>query len=172
MTAHVCHLATSLRRWLFDQESTDTVLDAVSGLNRFFHAFEPLTQPNFIVRLKQEQTAIRRVVTRIHTIRETPFVAAGYAIAELATLVLLLTLLLTDVGLLGEEAVLVSIIAFVLIYMALLIRSLDDPFDYASGNGVAEVSLHALDHLDERIGRALGELTGKQLPQETARRVG
>lgn len=155
---HVRRLAALLRRWFFEQESTDAVLDAITGLNGFFLAFEPLTQPNFVVRLKQEQSATRRVVSRIHMIRETSFVVAGYAIAELTTVLLLLMLLLTDVGALGEEVVLVSIIAFVLVYMALLIRSLDDPFDYASGSGVAQVSLHPLDHLEERVGRALADL--------------
>lgn len=155
---HLQQLAASLRRWFFEQEKTDAVLDSISGLNRFFLAFEPLTQPNFIVRLKQEQTAVRRAVTRIHMIRETSFVAAGYAIAELASFLLLLALLLMNLDPLGQELLLVSITSFVLLYMILLIRDLDDPFDYASGNGVAEVSLHPLEHLDERIARSLAEL--------------
>lgn len=156
--AHVRRLAALLRSWFFERERTHDVLDSITGLNRYFLAFEAYTQPNFIVRLKQEQTAIRRVVTRIHMIRETSFVAAGYAIAELATAFLLLTLLVTDVGPLAEEIVVVSVIAFVLVYMTFLIKDLDDPFDYASGNGVADVSLHPLDHLDERVANALAGL--------------
>lgn len=155
---HLRQLAGSLRRWFFEQERTGAVLDSISGLNRYFLAFEPLTQPNFIVRLKQEQTAVRRAVTRIHMIRETSFVGAGYAIAELASFLLLVALLLMNLAPVAQELLLVSIVAFVLIYMIRLIRDLDDPFDYASGNGMAEVSLHPLDHLEERITRSLAEL--------------
>ena len=162
--AHLQGLARSLRAWFYEQERTDTVLDSIAGLNRFFLAFEDLTQPNFIVRLKQEQTAVRRVVTRIHMIRETSFVGAGYAIAELASLLLLGALLVTDVGPLAEEVLVVPTIAFLLLYMIFLIRDLDDPFGYASKNSVADVSLHPLDHLDERIERCLAELPGAPVP--------
>ena len=155
--AHLQRLTDSLRRWFYEQEKTSAVLDAIAGLNGFFLAFEPLTQPNFIVRLKQEQSAVRRIVTRIHMIRETSFVAAGYAIAELSTAALVVALLATDLAPLGGELVLLSITAFLLVYMILLIRDLDDPFDYAGGKGVAEVSLHPLEHLDERITRSLAE---------------
>ncbi len=159
---HVRGMAAMLRGWFFERERTHDVLDSISGLNRYFLAFEAYTQPNFIVRLKQEQTSIRRVVTRIHMIRATSFVAAGYAIAELATVFLLLTLLITDVGPLAEEIVVVSVIAFVLVYMTFLIKDLDDPFDYASGNGVADVSLHPLDHLEARIESALARIDGAE----------
>lgn len=155
---HVRGMAAMLRGWFLERESTHDVLESISGLNRYFLAFEAHTQPNFIVRLKQEQTAIRRAVTRIHMIRATSFVAAGYAIAELATAFLLLTLLVTDLGPLAEEVVVVSVIAFVLVYMTFLIKDLDDPFEYASGNGVADVSLHPLDHLEERVAGALANV--------------
>jgi len=51
-------------------------MDKISGFNDFFLAFESLTQANFIARLKQEQSAIRRMMIRTHTIRETSFVRA------------------------------------------------------------------------------------------------
>ena len=155
--AHLQGLTRSLRGWFYEKERTSAVLEGITGLNRFFLAFEPLTQPNFIVRLKQEQSTIRRIVTRIHMIRETSFVAAGYAIAELSTAALVIALLATDLAPLGGELVLLSITAFLLVYMIVLIRDLDDPFDYAEGKGMAEVSLHPLEHLDERLTRSLAE---------------
>jgi hypothetical protein len=132
----------------------------ISGLNDHFLAFEPLTQPNFIVRLKQEQSAIRRMVIRINTIRETSFVMAGYAIAELTSVLLVLGLLFTDVGELGLEVFLVATLAFLLGYMLLLIRDLDDPFAYdgARKAGAAEVSLAPLEHVSGRLESELREL--------------
>src|SRR5215208_2119832 len=105
-------LADSLEAWLRNRKSVDAVLEGICGLNSYFLAFEPLTQPNFIVRLKQEQSAIRRMVIRINAIRETSFVMAGYAIAELTSLLLVIGLLFTEVGQLGIEVFLVSTLAF------------------------------------------------------------
>ena len=90
---HIRGLAAALLGWFHRREAISGVLERVSGLNHYYLAFEPLTQPNFIVRLKQEQSAIRRMLIRIDTIRETSFVGAGYAIAELATLLCLHDLL-------------------------------------------------------------------------------
>ncbi len=167
--AHLRELAVALKRWFYEREGTETLLDRISGLNPFFLAFEALTQPNFIARLKQEQSAVRRVVTRIHMIRETSFVAAGYTVAELASLLLVTALLLMDIARLGEELLLVSILAFLLVYMILLIRDLDDPFDYTAA-GAAEVSLHPLDHLEKRISRSLAALDSEACAGRAAAR--
>jgi len=64
-------LTTSLRRWFHKEERTQNLTEKVYGLGDFFVALEPFTQANFIVRLKQEQTAISRMLVRIHAIRET-----------------------------------------------------------------------------------------------------
>jgi hypothetical protein len=159
---HMQALAASIESWLRNRKRTDALLEEIGGLNRYFLAFETLTQPNFIVRLKQEQSAIRRMVIRINTIRETSFVMAGYAIAELTSLVLVLGLLFTEVGELGLEIFLVSTLAFLLGYMLLLIRDLDDPFDYegAEKAGAAEVSLAPLEHLRSRLASEAREVVG------------
>jgi hypothetical protein len=160
--AYMLGLTESIEAWLRAREPTDAVLDRIVGLNRYFLAFEPLTQPNFIVRLKQEQAAIRRMVIRINAIRETSFVMAGYAIAELTSVLLVIGLLFTEVAELGLEVFLVATLAFLLGYMLLLIRDLDNPFDYdgAEKAGAAEVSLAPLEHLRRRLAPEVAEATG------------
>lgn len=151
--AAVRDLAATIERWLRNRDEVDEVLDDIRGLNRHFLAFEPLTQPNFIVRLKQEQSAIRRMIIRIDTIRETSFVGAGYAIGELTSIVLMVGLVFTNVGGLDVELFLLSTLAFVLGYMLLLIRDLDNPFEYDGSRraGSAEVSLGPLEQLRARL---------------------
>ena len=151
--AAVRELAATIERWLRNREEVDGVLDEIRGLNRHFLAFEPLTQPNFIVRLKQEQSAIRRMIIRIDTIRETSFVGAGYAIGELTSIVLMVGLVFTNVGGLDVELFLLSTLAFVLGYMLLLIRDLDNPFEYDGSRrtGSAEVSLGPIEQLQARL---------------------
>jgi hypothetical protein len=150
---HLGDLARALNSWLHGREDVETPLDRIQGLNRFFREFEPLTQPNFIVRLKQEQSALRLLVTRINTIKETSFVGAGYLIAEITSTLLLISLLIVDIAPLGAELLLLAMVTFVIVYMILLIRDLDDPFDYGPGGrrGAAEVSLAPIDRLERRM---------------------
>lgn len=151
---HVRALAGSLLDWFYGRDAIATVFDRISGLNRFFLAFEPLTQPNFIVRLKQEQSAVRRMLIRVETIRDTSFVGAGYVIAELATFLLVVGLLLTEISPDAEEIFLVSTVTFLFVYVIALIRDLDDPFEFnlnGSENGAAEVSLRPIERLGGRL---------------------
>jgi hypothetical protein len=156
--SHLDELTSTVLAWLNRRASSGEVLDRICGLNAFFLRFEPLTQPNFIVRLKQEQAAVRRMVIRIQTIRDTSFIGAGYAIAYLASAVLLAGLLITNIGAAGESLFFVAFITFLLAYMLALIRDLDDPFEFENGHaGAAEVSLAPLHQLEERIAAEMRE---------------
>lgn len=153
--AYITEFASAVRRWFFREERTRALLDLISRMNDIFLSFEPLTQPNFIVRMKQEQANIRRIVLRIDTIRDTAFVPAAYAIAELATALVILGLLLTDVGSMHEELFYMVIPSFLMIYLLLLIRDLDNPFDYSDQTGAGEVSIKPIIDLETKLlGRA------------------
>jgi hypothetical protein len=168
--AHIGQLAVTLNAWLRGVEGRDAALERVEELNWYFLEFQPLTQPNFIVRLKQEQTALRLLITRINTIRETSFVGAGYVIAELTSALLVIALLLADIAPLGAELFLLGTITFLLAYMILLIKDLDNPFEYdAQGRrGAAEVSLAPLDYLERRMAAELEALGSEAPPQPAA----
>ena len=150
---HLAELAASFGAWLRGRADVHAPLEGIEELNRFFLEFQPLTQPNFIVRLKQEQSALRQLTIRINTIKETSFVGAGYVIAEITSVLVVLGLLIADIAALGAELFLLGTIAFLLAYMILLIRDMDDPFEYeGSGRrGAAEVSLAPLDYLERRM---------------------
>ena len=69
--AYLHQFTVAVKNWFYKKERTKDVMEKLSGLSDFFVAFEPLTQATFIARLKQEQTNIRRILVRIHTVRET-----------------------------------------------------------------------------------------------------
>jgi len=145
-------LTNSIDDWFHKRERTRALMDKISWFNNFFLEFEPLTQANFIARLKQEQSAIRRMLIRIHTIRETSFVSSGYAIAEAITIFLIMGLLFVKIDPFYEAIFFVSAIVFLQTYMIALIKDLDDPFEYYGDNiGPDEVSLKPLDDLKLRI---------------------
>ena len=158
---YMLDLTTALKRWFLKKERTQSLMDKVYALGDFFMALEPFTQANFIVRLKQEQNAISRIVTRIHTIRETAFVASGQTMAKIATVFVLLGLLTLKVSPWYESVFLVGMVAWFLSYLILLINDLDNPFNYAEDGRPSgqEVSLKPLDDLETRIARKL-ELAG------------
>lgn len=152
-------LVNDLQDWFHKKERTNNLLKKLSGLNDFYLAFESITQPNFIVRLKQEQNIIRRFIIRIHTIRETSFVSVGYAIAELTTGFLILGFILAKIEPFYESFFFVGIASFLMMYMIELIKDLDNPFDYYEGEKeAAHVSLTPLRELDGRMKAKLKEL--------------
>jgi hypothetical protein len=137
----------------------DQLLGDIRNLNHFFRLLMPLSEIGFIARLKAEQRYVAGVVLRMDSIRLTSFVTAGYLIARVATWLVLIALVLTDAGPIGQELFFVTVIAFVLIYMNRLIRDLDNPFEYARGvRGAADVSLIQIERVERRLDRVLASL--------------
>ncbi|MBP7133993.1 hypothetical protein KBA73_02140 [Patescibacteria group bacterium] len=126
-------LIQSIKQSLHKKASTGDVMQCIRNLNESFAAFEPLTQANFIVRLKQEQQNIRRLMLRIRTIREVAFVSTGYAIGEVFTLIIVTTLLLTSMGSTFVNFFFCLGLSYLLIYMIELVKDLDNPFHYRPG---------------------------------------
>lgn len=154
-------IARSVRMWLVHDRGLDDVLGDIRALNV---PMLPLTKTLPAVatsRLKAEQAALRKTVLRMDTIRRTSYVAAGYLIAEITAVLLILTLLVTDFGakndLRAAEDILPSVfltglITYLLIYLVSLIRDLDNPFEYTDGTpGAADVDLTVLEDTESRL---------------------
>jgi hypothetical protein len=148
---HLQKLSQSIKDWFFKREQTRHLMASVGEMNHYFSDLEGLTQANFIARLKQEQSNIRRMLIRIHTVRETSFIPSGYIIAEFTTLLLLVGLVLAKIDPFYESIFFVGIITFLLRFLGLLIKDLDNPFGYYEGDSVEDVSLKPLDDLTVRI---------------------
>lgn len=157
--AHLAEFTNLLNRWFHKEARTQEVMIALREFNPFFAAFEPLTQANFITRMKQEQTAIRRMVVRVDAIRSTTFIATAYAIAETFTFIVLVGLLFTDLGPQSESLYLVGAISFVLVYMIGLVKDLDNPFHYHQNRHVDdEIALEPFRIVEAKIRAACTEM--------------
>lgn len=140
----VLTLNQAIIEWFTQKEPYEALQDQLRSLNDDFLAFEKETQPNFIVRLKQEQNHLRKTLNRAKVIRETSFLSTGYAVAEIITFVLILALIFIQMEYFYESLFFAGFISFMLIYMIFFIKDLDNPFGYGK-NGVAEeVSLKPL----------------------------
>ena len=149
--ARVVDLGRCIHAWFHGTVETRAVLERVTDLNRFFAAFEPLTQPNYITRMKQQQHALRRIPLRLQTIRETSFISSGYVIAEVTTVALAIGLMLADIRPFYEALFIVGLIVFLLSYLIILIRDLDNPFGYYEASSAEDVSLHPLEDFIARL---------------------
>jgi hypothetical protein len=147
------HFNKSLVSWFYKKEKTNILMEKLLSFNDDFLAFESQTQANFIVRLKQEQNLIRKMINRIHTIRETSFLGTGYAIAEIITFILVMGLIFIKMDPFYESIFFISFVSFILIYMIYFIKDLDNPFGYYEGtdNLVEEVSLKPILDSQNRI---------------------
>ena len=163
-------ISRSVRMWLIHDRGLEDVLADIRALNEPYRVFAPVIQAGFTTRLKTEQANLRKTVLRMDTMRRTSYVAAGYLIAELTAVMLIVVLLVTNLP--GSDDVtfsgvapsvfLVGLITSLLIYLVSLIRDLDNPFEYHDGKpGAADVNLEVLERNEDRLRALLAGLEGQ-----------
>jgi len=138
---HMVVFLTMLMDWFQKKARTHQVMQKLFEFNHYFLKFEKDTQANFIVRMKQELQLIRKMIHRIHNIREMSFVQSGYTIVETITFVLITGLIFTKIDPYYESVFFVAFVSFFLIYMIFFLKDLDNPFGYYENDSIEEVSL-------------------------------
>src|SRR3954451_17765537 len=152
-------ISTSIRMWLMQDRGFDDVMSDIRALNGPFRVMAPAIQAGFTTRLKSEQSVVRKTVIRMDTMRRTSYVAAGYLIAEVTAVLLLVLLVLTDFDDFQPTLWVSVLIAYLLFYVVGLIRDLDNPFEYRNGQpGAADANLDVLERSEDRLRALLGSL--------------
>jgi predicted membrane chloride channel (bestrophin family) len=142
--------------WFHKKHRTAELLEHVNNLTPQFAAMEQWTQATLVARLKQEQGNLRRTLIRIHTIRETSFVSSGYLLADIITILLCGGLILAKIEPFYESLFFVGVISYLMIYLLLLIRDLDNPFGYYESCSGEDVSLKPLEDAASRLAKIAG----------------
>jgi hypothetical protein len=134
---------SSLKDWFYKKVKIKVVLDQLSSMNDYFIALDKEgLQANYIIKMKNEQNSIRKMIMRIDTIRDTEFVGSAYAIVEAMGFLTVFGLLIIKIEPFYASLFLTLLITFLISYMFLLIKDLDNPFDYAAnGETGTEISL-------------------------------
>lgn len=148
---------TSLTDWFYKKERTSSILKKISMMNDFLIEFDKEgIQANYIIKLKNEQNSLRKMIMRIDTIRDTEFVGSAYAIVEAMGFLVAFGLIVIKIEPFYASLFLTSLVTFLIFYMFLLIKDLDNPFDYSvHGERGTEISLKPIHDLD----KALKDLT-------------
>lgn len=133
----------SLKEWFYKKVKIKVLLDKLSSMNDYFIALEKEgIQANYIIKMKNEQNNIRGIIMRIDTIRDTEFVSSAYAIVEAMGFLTVFGLLIIKIEPYYASLFLTLLITFLISYMFLLIKDLDNPFDYArNGETGTEIPL-------------------------------
>jgi hypothetical protein len=142
----------SMVEWFYRKQRTKAILEKLHGMNNYFSEFEGLMQSGFLSRMKNEQSNIRKQVIRIDNIRDLSFIQSGYIIVEILAFLVVSGLILMKLEPFYEAIFFSLTVSFLLIYMIVLIKDLDNPFDYATnGESGSEVSLKPINDLITRV---------------------
>ena len=109
--------------------------------------------PNFIVKLKQQQTQLLRNRQRVNYIQRIKFIPSATILARSIVIGVIILLTLTNIDPFYGGLVISGIISFTLIYMLILINVISTPF-HESGKTMDDVSLFlisdAADYLSKK----------------------
>jgi hypothetical protein len=103
--------------------------------------------PPLIAKLRNELGAIDRMANRIDVIIRTDFIPAAYALAEVATAGVILLMIFIKMDPYIEGIIIFAVIVTMLIGLLLLIRDMDNPFEFGS-HTYADVDIETLVYLD------------------------
>jgi hypothetical protein len=146
-------LGQDILGWFRKTHRTADLLAHLNAITEQCAALERQTQAALVARMKQEQGNLRRTLIRIHTIRETSFISSGYLLVYLVTTLLCLGLLLAKIERVYESLFYVGVIAYLMIYLLLLIRDLDNPFGYYERFSEEDVSLKPIEDAARRLAK-------------------
>ncbi|HEX7591618.1 MAG TPA: hypothetical protein VF375_06660, partial [Candidatus Limnocylindrales bacterium] len=161
--SRISKLANDIHGYFYKKVDIADLLEGVNGLTAQFESMQPMTQGTFIARLKQEQSTLRRTLIRINIIRETNFVSTGYLLADMITILLCVGLVLTSVDPFYESLFFAGVISYLMIFLLMLIRDLDNPFGYYESGSSADVTLQPLDDTVGRLAKLAETVAGPRV---------
>ena len=147
----------SILHWFRRQESTEGTFEKIQGITDIAVTLEKAGVGAIASRVTSEQHNLRKFFTRVHVIRNTNFLATGYAFLEVLTVVIIGLLMVSQFENLLISMVIVSFVTQIFIYMIRLIRDVDEPFEYSPKGvvGAADVDLFPLIEYAARAGNRL-----------------
>jgi hypothetical protein len=146
---HVRELHRTMNRCFL--ENNWNLADINSGMDKVNNDIRTLAlanvAPPLIVKLRNELGIIDRMTNRIEVIIRTDFIPAAYALAEIATVSVILLMLFVKIDPLLEGTIIFAVTCSMLIGLVLLIHDMDNPFEIGA-HTYADVDLETLNYLE------------------------
>ncbi len=143
-------LAQDLRVALQTEQALQPQLMKVTDFHQLFAGAEKYASN--ISLMQTEQGKIRGIIMQIKSVRDSDFIQPAYAILELFTIASTIALLLIGSEEITESIVVSSLLFVVFLYLLLLIKDLDNPFQYGGFSSV-DSSLSVLDESIDRLSK-------------------
>lgn len=122
-----------LDEWFYKKIKTHEIVNKLSLINDYFIKLDQeWVQSWLIVRMQNEQNNLRKIILRIHTIRDTNFIDSAYAIVESLSFFIAVWLIIMKIDPLYDWILFTLMVMFLILYMFFLISDLDNPFDYSN----------------------------------------
>jgi len=151
----ILDLGVLIKNWFYKNNKTKEVMTLIENLSTEFVLLEKHTALNYIARLKQEQNNLRKIIIRIHTIRETNFISSGYLIANTTTILLLMGMVFLKIEPFYESLFFAVLVSYLLLFLLRLIKDIDNPFGYYDKESHNDVSLKPIEEaifkIEEKI---------------------
>ncbi|MFN3362284.1 MAG: hypothetical protein ACK421_12805 [Pseudanabaenaceae cyanobacterium] len=146
-------LATAIEAWLLGKSTLDEVYQQIDKVNLTYRAMGALGGGSWLHRPQAELSKVRLYVQEIKSSRDSDFIAPAYIILLLFLCAAIIALLLIT----GEnmtETFIVSVFIFIsFVYLFILIRDLENPFQY-DGSSSVDVDLSPLREFCQRYGNS------------------
>lgn len=125
--------------------------EALRGLEGPFIQMEELgVPPNYIVRLKSEEAAMRKSILRMYYIQRTGFLPSAYLFVQTIVMLLLLMLIFVKIEPVYSSVIVIVFLTYLFVYIMGLLKTLDRPFRKAERTR-DDVSLFLLGELREKL---------------------
>jgi predicted membrane chloride channel (bestrophin family) len=146
----------------FFLERSRTLLHLVESLTDDIAAMDAeKIPPNFMIRIRNEQASLYRVLNRINAIKTTDFAPSVLATIKLIIGFFLIMYFLLPVEPWWGGVILIGFLAFVLFSVLYVIEDMEDPFEYdESEAGSDEISLAPLLEFHEDAKRRWAKVIG------------
>jgi hypothetical protein len=137
-------VVTTLRADI-DAGNTRECQQAVEDLSESFLELENTDVPaNYIVRLRQSQSGLRKAILRVYHIQREEFLPSAYAMIVSLVVIILGVVTVTDFGGVAQSLVTVGFLSFFFVYLLRLLRVIDKPFKVGRQRTDDDVSLFLL----------------------------
>lgn len=128
-------------------------LDAIYELDLVFDDMEKRgVPPNYMTRIKTEQSQLRKMLLRVYHIQKTNFIPSVSVLVESIVLVVILLLIFIDIDT-YTGMIIFGLLAYLLLYTMRLIKVLEKPFRKGKDDTCDDVSIFLLRELNENLNK-------------------
>ena len=146
-------VSLAIYEWFLKKVSNEKLLQSFTDFNDTLQKLEQAgIPPNMVIKAMSDIQNARKTLLRVNVISRTNFISAGYSLLELFLTLIMTLLMITLFKGVTSEVIIVFFVSLVYTYMYLLIKDLDDPFEYDQSGAVrgTEIPLFPITEYLER----------------------